>query len=219
MLNEYLAEYERVKVDVAKARASRTSLLSSEFDKRRGLVRKYSWAIPNAEALDTIASFGPIVEMGAGTGYWAALLRARGVRVDAFDIEPPTFDGSRKNHYHDATRTWTHVTRGSVEKLSAPALAVPLGGYLRGRLVRDRLGVDKRTLMLCWPPYSDSFASKALAAFRGNRVVYIGEGGRGCTGDDAFHETLDRDWIHERNVHIPQWDEIHDYLGVFRRNV
>jgi hypothetical protein len=30
-----------------------------------------------------------VVEVGAGTGYWAALLRARGVDVVAYDVRPP----------------------------------------------------------------------------------------------------------------------------------
>ena len=31
----------------------------------------------------------PLVEVGAGTGYWAALLRGRGARVFAYDRDPP----------------------------------------------------------------------------------------------------------------------------------
>lgn len=31
----------------------------------------------------------PVVEMGAGTGYWAALLQQRGVDVVALDRHPP----------------------------------------------------------------------------------------------------------------------------------
>ena len=36
---------------------------------RHDFTHKYAWAIPNDEAIHTIASLGPIVEMGAGTGY------------------------------------------------------------------------------------------------------------------------------------------------------
>lgn len=52
--------------------------------------RLYSFATPTPPALDLLASLGDIVEVGAGTGYWAAALRARGVGVLAFDIAPLT---------------------------------------------------------------------------------------------------------------------------------
>ena len=46
-----------------------------------------SWAVPSAEALEVIAqvSGGRVVEVGAGTGYWAWLLTRRGVDVVAVD--------------------------------------------------------------------------------------------------------------------------------------
>jgi len=206
MINEYLLEFDRVRRS-----ASARGHFIYEFEQRSKLVRKFAWAIPNREAIDAIVSLGsPIVEMGAGTGYWAALLRARGVSVDAFDISPPS-SGGRNNHYHPCVSTWSRVLHGSVEKLSLPRLA------LGSRGVRNFRGADRRALMLCWPPYSDSMASDALKAFRGDRVVYIGEGGGGCTGDDAFHELLERNWLYERDVNIPQWDGIHDYLMIYRR--
>ena len=35
------------------------------------LIEKFAWAIPNEKALSIIQSFSPLVEMGAGKGYWA----------------------------------------------------------------------------------------------------------------------------------------------------
>jgi hypothetical protein len=36
-------------------------------------------------ALAAIARYAPIVEMGAGTGYWARCLRERGIDAVAYD--------------------------------------------------------------------------------------------------------------------------------------
>lgn len=66
--------------------AGGSSLLA--YEHRRRLVNKYSWAIPNDAALEAIAALGPIVEMGSGAGYWASLLRERGVDVVAYDAKP-----------------------------------------------------------------------------------------------------------------------------------
>jgi hypothetical protein len=50
------------------------------------LHRKYAWAIPDARALRIIKHFAPVVEMGAGTGYWCSLLRESGVDIVAYDL-------------------------------------------------------------------------------------------------------------------------------------
>lgn len=42
------------------------------------LVEKYAWAIPDERALKIIKHFSPIVEVGSGKGYWAAMLRKLG---------------------------------------------------------------------------------------------------------------------------------------------
>ena len=40
-----------------------------------------AFAVPSNAALAMVARYGPIVEMGCGTGYWASLLRERGVQA------------------------------------------------------------------------------------------------------------------------------------------
>ena len=54
------------------------------------LRRMYSWGIPADEALTVIENVSPagIVEVGAGTGYWAMLLKKRGVDIVAYDRTP-----------------------------------------------------------------------------------------------------------------------------------
>jgi hypothetical protein len=50
------------------------------------LRQKYAWAIPDARALRIIKHFAPVVEMGAGTGYWCYLLRQNGIDIVAYDL-------------------------------------------------------------------------------------------------------------------------------------
>ena len=170
-----------------------SNLESSPFTARQRLVQKYSWAIPCDEALDEIAKYSPIIEMGAGTGYWASLLEARGAKVSAFDISPP---GCYKNDWHGETkRCFTNVIEGSVENLNAD------------------------TLFLCWPPYGGRLAYDSLINSRSNVVIYIGEGQGGCTGDDDFYEHLEANFEQIKEIDIPQFEGLHDYLTVWRRNV
>lgn len=186
--DDYRGRFELVRQVTAGAWL-RGSLLSP-YETRHALVQKYAFAVPCDEALDALVALGPIVEMGAGTGYWAYLLRKRGVDIQAYDKHPGT------NNHYKFTRRWTGVVHG-------------LPGKLKKRA--------NRALFLCWPNYNTSFASDCLRYYTGNAVAYIGEGGYGCTGDAAFHAALDREWEEVKEVRLPQWEGIHDALYIYRR--
>src|SRR4051794_21992422 len=55
---------------------------------RKQLIWAFAWAVPSDEAIEEIARHGPIVEIGAGTGYWAWLLAQAGADVLAYDRAP-----------------------------------------------------------------------------------------------------------------------------------
>lgn len=60
---------------------------------RHNLVKRYSWAIPSPETIGWIVEKlqgRKVVEIGAGTGYWAWLLLQSGVDVNAYDLKPPS---------------------------------------------------------------------------------------------------------------------------------
>jgi hypothetical protein len=167
------------------------------------LRRIFSWAVPDDAALAAIASASPrgVVEVGAGTGYWAALLRHRGVDVAAFDAAP--LDSELHNGHHallghdEPPPPFTRVQLGD----AATAAAAHPG----------------RTLLLCWPPPEERHASApssqpsmavdALAAYAGERVVYIGDE-RGTTAGPAFHAALARSWALEARVDVPRWPSV-----------
>lgn len=126
-------------------------------DTCRGLARsqsftgprtRYAWAVPNDTALDTIAAHSPggVLELGAGAGFWAMLLRARGVDVLAFDPDPAGTVGWHNGH------RWTGV------------------GWGDHTAAAEHPG---RTLLLCWP--LRAWASEAVALYRGATVVYVGQ--------------------------------------------
>lgn len=52
---------------------------------RKKLVRNYSWAIPCETAIDYLASYNQIIEIGAGKGYWASLINKSGGNCKAYD--------------------------------------------------------------------------------------------------------------------------------------
>jgi hypothetical protein len=126
----------------------------------------YSYVFPSASVLAMLSQLGPLVEIGAGTGYWAYKLHAMGVDVVAFDQAPP--DGERANRYHAKTETWTHVLQGDHTVLS---------------------DYPDRALFLCWPPLFSALG-ECLSYYNGDTVAYIGDDGYRTARLDHLHETF-----------------------------
>ena len=150
--------------------------------------RAFSWAVPTREALDLVERHagGYVLEMGAGTGFWTALLRARGnvSRIDAVDLAP--CDGYEHNGHHAVQ--WQI---GQTKKSANPP---PFARVTRGT-PEDVLGFGTErpsALFLCWPPRerddgetiddkdktpeeADRMAIRALERFDGDAVLYVGE--------------------------------------------
>jgi hypothetical protein len=180
--------------------------------RRRELAALFSWAIPGEGALAVLALHAPLLECGAGTGYWAALLRARGVDVLASDLAPPGRPAAREpggtagrapgnKYHHSRRRPWTEIATASA------------AGAVRGARTSGR------TLFLCWPPFDDDSASHdALRAYHGDTFIYAGGGPGGPTGTVRFHRELALNWQPAEQVALPNWPGLRDRLVVYRRN-
>lgn len=185
--------------------------------RRKELAAVFAWAIPDDPAVALLSRHSPLLECGAGTGYWAALLAARGADVLASDRSPPGravregrpsmpagAPANGASPFHQTRRPWTEV---------APADAVSA--------VRAHPG---RVLFLCWPPFDDDSASYApLRAYRGNVLLYVGDvpgpdGMRGATGTTRFHRELALNWTPAEQAAVPNWPGLGDRLVVYRRN-
>jgi hypothetical protein len=165
-------------------------------ERRRELASLFSWAIPTEAALELLARHAPLVECGAGMGYWLALLRSRGVDAIGYDHARP----GRANAYHRRARgAWTPIE------------------HLRSAAAARRH--PERALLLCWPPYDDDAASyNVLRAYRGGVVIHIGERDEGATGSVRFHRELAGNWSLITEVELPHWPRLQDRLMVYRRN-
>lgn len=205
---EFSPEMEKVLADMRdKGLGNFTSL----YEARRQVIPKYAWAIPDDEAIQAIAAWGPVVEVCAGSGYWAMLL----AEILGPDNVLATDIGT------DATQ-WP----GSVE----------FGKFypvLRCEAATAAAMHPEWTLFICWPPFNDGVAARALRAYweaGGQRVAYVGEGNGGCTADDEFHMLLgdcycdDDDCLHQQpmfqvvsHVYHPSWEGIRDCLYLAER--
>ena len=154
---------------------------------------KYSFAIPCDDAIEKVLQYSPLVEIGAGNGYWANVIASNGGDVVAYDHIPPRDGG---NVFFEKPNQWFDVQKGGPERIAAH---------------RDR------TLFICWPEYREPMAYDCVKTYKGRYLIYVGEGWGGCTGDDKFHELLKDKWNLLDRINIPQWDGIHDFMYVYRR--
>ena len=146
-------------------------LTGASEDGRRRAIRDYAFAVPTDNALDAIARHAPygVVEVGAGTGYWAWQLEALGVDVIAYDLLPPP---SAENEWFAGRQAWTSVCQGDERAAAAH---------------------PDRCLLLCWPTANTVWPGDAVEAFHGaggTTIAVVGEGAGGRTGDDRFHALL-----------------------------
>ena len=141
-------------------------------DALTALAQRYSYVLPDDSALSILARVSPLIELGAGTGYWALQLRTRGVDIVAVDQAPP--GGQRVNRYHPEALTWTDVITGDATLLT---------------------DYPDRTLFLCWPPLFSSLGD-CLANYGGDTVALIGDGGHRTAALSGLNAAFTRIELH-----------------------
>lgn len=168
----------------------------SYFDTARKILGFVTPTLEWARAMKKVFGEGTVLEVGAGTGLVAKYLNAVGVNIIATD--------DYSWHKKDFSK-WKSFY--PVENLD----------------YRDAIKkYNADFLLLCWPMYEDPLATNAAKLFSelnpDGKILYIGEGVGGCTGDDEFNSGLQIiDDLEEVNRVYPQWSGLHDYcsLGVF----
>ncbi len=181
--NQYMKEFARLRTR------------EDVFSRRSELVSKYAYAVPSQNVLATFKQYQPILEIGAGTGYWAFLLRKMGIKVEAFE---PYLVTKGNAWFPKSTKSWTTVLAG------------------------DETVVTKYphyTLFMCYPPGRTMVAYNALKAYKGKHVIYVGEAAGVAPGEgqDKFHDLLKKEWHLEKRLDTPQWPGLYDACFVYRR--
>jgi hypothetical protein len=209
MHNPYLEEWER-QLPLQRSREERIAAADAAGDLatavdvlafRKALIQKYAHAIPTAQALDVVAQFSPIIEIAAGTGYWAWLLRQLGADIICYDKDPPGSPESNNRFHGTDSPCWTEVLKG------------------------DETAIQRhpdRTLFLCWPPPHDEMPLRALNSYRGDTLIYIGDLPIGrtlktITIDHQFILKLLSEWLPVQMVELPHWEICWDDLYIFKR--
>lgn len=149
---------------------------------REALCGTFSWSIPSPgdmEWMRRLLDGRGVVEVGAGSGYWAWQMKQ--ARIDAIAYEPQRIADNQYAHCE-----WTTVLRGDHD------------------MVRHHPG---RALFLSWPSYGEPWAAQALSCYPGSLVIYAGESMGGGCADNEFFKLLDAKWdaVDASPAHIAYW--------------
>lgn len=194
MENYYLNYFKALRVGEGTTVCDVTGFNPQSSGLRLAFAREYAFSVPTEEALAKIALFSKkIIESGAATGYWAALL------ANNYDCSMLCFDIRSGDEYRSIGSWYSVRQRDDVP------------GILR-------TFNPEAALMMAWPPHLLPMAYDHLKAFRGDKFIHIGEGYNGASGDQAFWTELTEHWTCVETIPLPQYPAINDSVQLYRRN-
>ncbi len=164
------------------------------FRMRDRVIARFGFAVPCQEAVDALRALSPLVEVGAGTGYWSALLSKAGADIIATDLLP------------QGTPTYYGFTVGT----HCPIVQASGEDAVRAH--------PERNVLMVWPSLGETWAAQAVAAMQPGRVLaLVAEGSDGATGDETLFERLASDFEEIGFIPLPQWENMHDDLTLYRK--
>lgn len=159
-----------------------------QYTARRKWNTHFSFAIPSFDILEEISLYTPIIEIGAGTGYWAYLLK-KYFQVDIICYDKmPFFNYTRKK--------WFKVMKGTP------------------KVLRE---YSNRTLFLCFPSRKTSMANDSLKYWKGKYLIFIGEYRSGLNANDVFFNRLDSHFTLKTTKDLFNWEGMYNKLKIYQR--
>lgn len=154
---------------------------------RGAILRAYCYAIPTSEAIDWMVKLGPIVEIGAGKGFWASCIAEAGGEIVAF--EPDSYSD-----------TYFPTQTGMAGQLEAAHASSTL--FLCWPPDDTEMAAD---------------SLEAFVSAGGKQLVYVGESEGLSTGTAAFFECIERNFDEAAAPGIPRWPFAMDRLHFYQR--
>ncbi|CAI7734188.1 unnamed protein product [Closterium sp. NIES-54] len=150
---------------------------------------RFRRAVPTEAALAAVKAAAAggkgVVEVGAGTGYWAALLRRRGVDVAAYDWTPlgstrstgSSSSSSSRSSGSDGTSSWVNGHHALPMASACQMVNVPPFTHVAEGDASVSAQHPDRSLLLCWPPPEETEAPGISAAEGGAAQRAAAQGG------------------------------------------
>jgi hypothetical protein len=141
---------------------------------RDQVIQKYGFAILTENIVDKLKKYQPILEVGAGLGYWAYECQKAGLDYIATDI----YSIKGNSYFSPETPRWTNI-----ETISAKKAIIKY---------------PTRALLMCWPDYNCNWACNSLKKYKNDYFIYVGEMCSGCCANDKFFNQFST--IHDKAI-------------------
>lgn len=168
----------------------------NEARAREEHIRTMGFAVLTPAVVQLVSKYSPLLEVGAGSGYWSYELSRAGADIIATDPGE-----ERYARIDEECGRWTKLWF-PIEKLRAHKA---IAKY------------PDRNLLMSWPSIGKQWSAHAANVFRGEYLIHIGEGHGGCTGCDQLYKAFNKLYEEVEEVTLPQFFGIHDRLTVYRR--
>lgn len=152
--------------------------------------RTFGWSIPSREATDSICQFigtSSVLEIGAGKGLWAAILKCKGIDIIATSIIDGLYCGE-----DDMQETFTDIEH--IDCIQA---------------------IDKYPHRDClFVVWGSGILLPAVTLFKGHKVIVIGEDEHGCTDYLSEDHPI---FKYQESIKIPKWQGLWDKVRLYQR--
>lgn len=151
--------------------------------------KRFGYAVPCREVIDEISKYGPLLELGAGNGFWTFWLRKKGCDVIATDI-------GEENPY--TKNRW-------IDDLVQLDAATAMNTF------------PSRNILIVWPHFTAGWPVEVLRQVKPSQIVcYVGEGPFGCCAPPSFFIEMDRCGFRMLDIYAsPAWPMVTDYLAIY----
>lgn len=165
----------------------------------------FSYSIPTDEAINEMKKYSPIIEMGAGLGYWAWILRNENCVIESFD---------NKSYFNKIIENNSY----SLKSISNPEYWIEVKD---GNPDILKTNYENYTLFLSWPisEKEGEMASDCLKYYSGNNLLYVGELEGGHTGGELFLSLLNSEWLLKRKIRLPSWPGYDDNFYIYEKKI
>lgn len=141
-----------------------------------------------------------ILELGSGSGLWAAILRSAGCKVYATDPYESKFYEIAIRFSDDKPKSYQYT---DIERCHANEAL-------------QKYGEQSDVLFISWGQLGGMYTMNDLQYFTGDVVVIVGEDDGGCTYA-GYVESMILKWKLRSRIPIPQWTGIRDDIRVYTR--
>lgn len=166
-------------------------LLNYYLITRSYYTENYSWAIPSVQVVNAISKYQNIVEIYAGTGYWANLIEKAGCRIQCYDNFMSHYKKESYGKFYPVT---------NINELNYDLL-------------------QNCNLFMSWIPYEDECCIKYISNLNPKNILYLGETEGGCNACDKFFDIVNKNYAKVNVITFPTWLGLHDCFCEFRRKL